>query len=468
MVHKYRLGDNNFVLDVNSSCVYIVDDLAYKLLDCVDENTKEFPFEIIKEFPGVLEEKLRECYDQLYELKISNRLFSKSNDKIFKYVSENLPLKSLCLNVAHDCNLRCEYCFAAKGNFGGKRVLMPLEVGIRSIDFLVENSGSRHNLEVDFFGGEPLMNFDVVRKIVEYSRGIQKKYSKNFRFTITTNGLLLDDEKIDFINQEMCNVVLSLDGRKSVNDNLRLLPSRQGCYERILPLFKKLLKTRPANKNYYVRGTFTKHNLDFSNDVLHLSDLGFKHISIEPVVCNSDLPYCIEESDIDKIKSEYERLFNIMLKRSENGSDFSFFHFFIDLDASPCAIKRMRGCGCGNEYLAITPEGDIYPCHQFVGKFEWMMGNILQKTFNKNIRETFSQINVSSKDDCRDCFAKFYCSGGCSANNWNYNQNLSKPYKVSCELQKKRLECALALQSIKKISKCDSIDRLVNICKKGT
>ncbi|MDR1466850.1 MAG: thioether cross-link-forming SCIFF peptide maturase [Oscillospiraceae bacterium] len=453
MIHKYRLNETNFVIDVNSSCVYIVDDIAYRMLDYLDENmTQEFPLNILPNFKDVQRNKLEECYRDLYELKNSHKLFSKDISGLLSSAKKDLPIKSLCLNVAHDCNLRCKYCFASTGGFGQKRSLMSFEVGKKAIDFLIKNSGHRCNLEVDFFGGEPLMNFDVISKIVEYSREIEKEFKKNFRFTITTNGLLLNSEKIDFINQEMSNVVLSLDGRQAINDNLRVMTSGESSYNKILPLFKELVDKRSSDKSYYVRGTFTKHNLDFTEDVLHLANLGFKYISVEPVVCKEGLNYSINDSDIAQIKNEYEKLFEIMIKRHGTDSEFSFFHFFVDLDMGPCAIKRTRGCGSGNEYICVTPEGDIYPCHQFVGKNKWKMGNLLNKILIKNIKTIFSEIDVNLKDDCKNCFAKFHCTGGCNANNLEYGGSLLKVHKIFCALQKKRLECAVALQSLKKLS----------------
>ncbi|MDO4743587.1 MAG: thioether cross-link-forming SCIFF peptide maturase, partial [bacterium] len=357
------------------------------------------------------------------------------------------PIKSMCLNVAHDCNLRCDYCFAAKGDFGKGRKLMPLEVGKKAIDFLICNSGSRKNLELDFFGGEPLMNFDVVKSVVEYARSREKESGKNFRFTITTNGLLLDDDKIDYINKEMFNVVLSIDGRKEVNDKMRFSPNGSGSYDIIVPKFQKLVSKR-GDKNYYARGTFTADNLDFSRDVLHLYELGFDQLSIEPVVCDSSLPYSLTEREVPTILKEYEKLANEIINIKKSGKHINFFHFMIDLDSSPCAIKRLRGCSCGNEYVAVTPEGDIYPCHQFIGLDEFKMGNLLEGTFNNDLKCDFSKINIYKKEDCRDCFAKFYCSGGCTANNYQYSGGLYNPHKISCEFQRKRLECAIGIKAI--------------------
>ncbi|MDO4731462.1 MAG: thioether cross-link-forming SCIFF peptide maturase, partial [Clostridia bacterium] len=363
----------------------------------------------------------------------------------------DIPIKSMCLNVAHDCNLRCEYCFASKGDFGGARELMSLDIGKKAIDFLIKYSGSRKNLELDFFGGEPLMNFDVVKQIVKYARQEEKKYNKNFRFTITTNGLLLDDDKIDFINKEMSNVVLSIDGRKEVNDKLRKTQNNKGSYDIIVPKFQKLVSTR-GDKDYYIRGTFTKHNLDFVNDVIHFADLGFDQISIEPVVSDPKLDYSIKEEDLPKVFAEYEKLAREIINRKKsNTNPFNFFHFMIDLDQGPCVLKRLKGCGCATEYVAVTPNGDIYPCHQFVGEDEWIIGNLNNGTINNDIRDKFVNLNVFTKDACKKCWAKFYCSGGCAANGLKYENSIASCHSLSCELQRKRVECAImilaALQS---------------------
>lgn len=353
----------------------------------------------------------------------------------------------MCLNIAHDCNLRCEYCFAAKGDFGRGRMLMPLEVAKKAIDFLVEKSGTRHNLEVDFFGGEPLMNFEVVKETVAYARSLEKPHNKNFRFTITTNGLLLSDDKIDFINREMSNVVLSIDGRREVNDRLRIRTNGGGSYDTIVPRFQKLVATRGKDKDYYARGTFTKYNLDFTEDVLHLVDLGFDQVSVEPVVSDPKLSYSIQEEDLPRVFEEYERLANTIIARKKAGEGFNFFHFMIDLNQGPCAIKRLRGCSCGNEYVAVTPEGDIFPCHQFVGEDDWKMGNVLDGSYDLERKNEFALANVYSKERCKNCWAKFYCSGGCNANNWQYEGDIHKPHEIACALEQKRLECAVMIQA---------------------
>ena len=356
----------------------------------------------------------------------------------------------MCLNIAHDCNLRCSYCFAAQGDFGHGRKLMPFEVGKAAIDFLIEHSANRHNLELDFFGGEPLMNFEVVKQVVAYARSIEKEHHKNFRFTITTNGLLLTDDKIDYINREMSNVVLSIDGRKEINDSLRFRVDGSGSYDAIVPKYQRLVEKRRNGKfdQYYVRGTFTKENLDFTKDVIHMRELGFDQISIEPVVADPALlPVALTEEDLPRICEEYENLAKEIIHRKRGGDAFNFFHFMLDLDQGPCAIKRLRGCSCGNEYVAVTPEGDIYPCHQFVGMDEWKMGSVLDGSLDQEKKQLFSKTNVYEKPECRTCWAKFYCSGGCNANNLQYAGAILKPHKLSCALEQKRLECAIMMKA---------------------
>lgn len=448
MVHKYKLNGYNIALDVNSGAVHVLDDISFDILDILDDGIKK---EIDNNILDLLKQKYNEkdiieSYNELYELFKNKQLFSKDDYESFTKMMENSPIKAMCLNVSHDCNLRCEYCFAAKGDFGQGRMLMPFEIGKKAIDFLINNSGTRHNLEVDFFGGEPLMNFDVVKQIVDYTRSIEDKFNKKFRFTITTNGLLLTDDKIEYINKEMSNVVLSLDGRKDINDMLRITPNSKGSYDSIVPKYQKLVNSR-GDKDYYVRGTFTKHNLDFTKDVLHMVDLGFEQLSIEPVVSDEKLDYSIKEKDLPKVFNEYENLAKEIIKRRKNKEFFNFFHFMIDLNQGPCAIKRLRGCGCGNEYIAVTPTGDIFPCHQFVGNDEWKMGNLNDKTFNSEMKKTFSKTNIYTKTKCKDCWAKFYCSGGCNANNWQYEKDILTPHSISCELEKKRLECAIMIQA---------------------
>ena len=454
MIHKFKLGGFYIVLDVNSGGVHSVDELTYDLLDHAEPPFSE---DCLNSAINALsdkysEEDIKEAFNELKELYKDKILFSEDDYEKFAKYSVVSPVKAMCLHISHDCNLRCKYCFASTGDFGEGRKLMTFETGKAAIDFLLNNSGDRVNLELDFFGGEPLMNFDVVKQIVVYARSREKEYNKNFRFTITTNGLLLTDDKIDFINKEMSNVVLSIDGRKEVNDRLRVRVDGSGCYDKILEGYKKLVSKR-GDKDYYVRGTYTKYNLDFSNDVMHLYDLGFDQVSVEPVMADENMPYAITEEDVDAISKEYEILAEKLEKIRADGGFCNFFHFMLDLDQGPCAIKRLRGCGSGNEYIAITPDGDIYPCHQFVGIPEFKMGNLEEGTFDNSIKERFAKTHVYAKEDCKRCWAKFYCSGGCNANNFLYEGDVLKAHKLSCKLQKKRLECAIMLQIKKHLQK---------------
>ncbi len=448
MIHKYKLGGFNIVLDVNSGGVHIVDELTYDMLDNVeppfeDSCPQKVMDKLLRFYPR---DEIESCYNEIVELSNEHILFSEDDYEKYAKVSVASPIKAMCLNIAHDCNLRCKYCFASTGDFGGGRKLMSFETGKKAIDFLLEKSLDRKNLELDFFGGEPLMNFDVVKQIVQYARSREAEYGKKFRFTITTNGMLLDDDKIDFINKEMSNVVLSVDGRKSVNDNMRIRVDGSGSYDKIVPAFKKLVDAR-GEKEYYVRGTFTNHNLDFSDDVFSMYDAGFDQISIEPVVCDASKEYAITEKDLPAIFKEYEKLTQRILDNEKKGKKFNFFHFMLDLDQGPCAIKRLRGCGCGNDYVAITPDGDIYPCHQFVGIDEYKMGNIDAGTFNYDMKAEFAKAHVYTKPECRKCWAKFYCSGGCNANNYQYAGDIHNAYKMTCQLEKKRLECAIMIKA---------------------
>lgn len=451
MIHKYKLNNYNILIDVNSGAIHIIDDICFDILDVINkENLYTYSEDkLISQFSGKYKKQdILETYQEIQTMFQNDKLFTgdllfgeNTKDKIV-----NSPIKAMCINIAHDCNLECEYCFAAKGDFGCGRELMTLDTAKKAIDFLISNSENRHNLEVDFFGGEPLMNFNVIRDTVGYARSIEKKFGKNFRFTITTNGILLDDEKIDFINKEMDNVVLSLDGRKTINDKLRLTKSGKSSYEMIVPKYQKLVNSR-KDKDYYVRGTFTKNNLDFSKDVIHMHELGFKNMSIEPVVSDPRLSYSIKKEDLDAIFQEYELLAKKIIELKKKNEKINFFHFMIDLEKSPCAIKKFKGCGCGNEYVAVTPNGDIYPCHQFVGQDEFKMGNLNNNTFNQEIKSKFSSNNIYSKDECKKCWAKYFCSGGCSANNLNFEKNINIPHKISCDLQKKRLECAIMIKA---------------------
>ncbi|MBQ9895438.1 MAG: thioether cross-link-forming SCIFF peptide maturase [Ruminococcus sp.] len=449
MIHKYKLNGFNIVLDVNSGGVHIVDELTYDLLDNIEPPFDDkCPANVVEKLSKAYsKEDIESCYEEIVELYNDKILFSEDDYEKYAKYSVASPVKAMCLNIAHDCQLRCKYCFASTGDFGKGRKLMSYETGKHAIDFLLENSGDRPNLELDFFGGEPLMNFKVVKQIVEYARSREAEYNKKFRFTITTNGLLLDDEKIEFINREMSNVVLSIDGRKEVNDYFRVLPNGQGCYDMILPKYKKLVEGR-GDKEYYVRGTFTNKNLDFSNDVFALYDAGFDQISVEPVVGESD-EYALTEKDLPAVFKEYEVLAKRLLENEKKGKKFNFFHFMLDLDQGPCAIKRLRGCGCGNDYVAVTPDGDIFPCHQFVGIDEYKMGNIDEGTFNQDMKKEFASAHVYSKPDCKKCWAKFYCSGGCNANNYQYMGDIHNAHKISCQLEKKRLECAIMIKAVR-------------------
>ncbi|MBR2639463.1 MAG: thioether cross-link-forming SCIFF peptide maturase [Oscillospiraceae bacterium] len=451
MVHTFYLNGYYIALDVNSGAVHVLDKLCFDLLNKFEDKLpKDFPSEILEELSkDYSKEELLEVYAELLELQAAGQLFSEDDYERFTDMMKGAPIKSMCLHISHDCNLRCKYCFASTGDFGKGRKLMPVETGKKAIDFLLTHSGNRHNLELDFFGGEPLMNWDAVKEIVDYARSKEEEYNKKFRFTVTTNGVLLDDENIDYINKEMKNVVLSLDGRKCVNDNMRLTINGKGSYDVIVPKFQKLVEKRleGENKEYYARGTFTKNNLDFAKDVYHIADdLGFDQLSVEPVIADPSEPYAITEEDLPTIFAEYEKLAVEMIRRKKEGRCFNFFHFMINLDQGPCAIKRLRGCGCGNEYVSVTPDGDIYPCHQFVGNDEWKMGNLDDETLDIEMKDKFACSNIYTKEGCKDCWCKFYCSGGCNANNYSFNRDINKPVKLSCEMERKRVECAIMIK----------------------
>lgn len=445
-IHKYKQGDLYIILDICSGGVHSVDETVYNMIDYIEAPMSEnCPESVYAALPQYNRKEISECYGELYGLYKAGALFSDDEYRKFADMKLNAPIKALCLHVSHDCNLRCKYCFAETGDFGTGRKIMPVETGKKAIDFLIEKSTGRENLELDFFGGEPLMAWETVVETVKYARSIEKQHGKNFRFTMTTNGVLLDDEKIDYINKEMVNCVLSLDGRKEVNDRIRVTPNDKGSYDTIVPKFQKLVNSR-KNENrtdYYVRGTFTAYNLDFTDDVLHINELGFDQISVEPAVTDENLPYSIKTSDLPRVFSEYDRLYEVM---KNDPHKFNFFHFMLDLDQGPCAIKRLRGCGCGNEYVAVTPDGEIYPCHQFVGIEQWKMGNIFDGIINQDIKEYFSKTHIYSKTGCGDCWARFYCSGGCNANSFIYEHDVRKPYPLACEMMKKRIECAIALK----------------------
>ncbi len=451
MVHAFHIKDKYLALDVNSGCVHILDKLCYQLIQylCEKEKTPDTVevFELCEAL-GEKEEDIKDALSDILELYRDGVLFSKDDyADIAVNMKRNSPVKAMCLHVAHDCNLRCAYCFADEGAYHNRRELMSVETGKKAMDFLIKNSGKRRNLEVDFFGGEPLMNFKMVKEVVEYAREQEKIHDKKFRFTITTNGILLNDENIAYINQEMSNVVLSLDGRKETNDRVRCRIDGSGSYDSILPRLLQVAESRNQD-NYYVRGTFTRYNLDFAKDVLHLADLGFKQTSVEPVVSDMTEPYAIREEDIPRICEEYETLVEEYLNRKKEGKGFNFFHFMIDLEQGPCVIKRLSGCGAGCEYLAVAPNGDIYPCHQFVGTEAYRMGNLSDGELNQDIRSTFENCNVYTKEDCKNCFAKFYCSGGCMANACLLNGDINKPHEISCKLQRKRVECSLYAKAV--------------------
>ena len=458
MIHQYQNNGYSIVLDVNSGAVHVVDELCYAAI--AQLAVGEEPDLAALEKPETLEKlqaalgdryesgQIWEAWEDIKELTREGRLFTRDvfEPMIDQVKQRKTVVKALCLHIAHDCNLACKYCFAEEGEYHGRRALMSYEVGKKALDFLIASSGNRRNLEVDFFGGEPLMNWQVVKDLVAYGRQQEKLHDKHFRFTVTTNGVLLNDEIQEFINQEMDNVVLSLDGRREVNDAMRPFRNGKGSYDLIVPKFQKLADSRNQER-YYVRGTFTRNNLDFSNDVLHFADLGFKQMSIEPVVGDESDPYAIREEDIPKICEEYDHLAKLMIEREREGKGFNFFHFMIDLEGGPCVSKRLSGCGSGTEYLAVTPWGDLYPCHQFVGREEFLMGNVDEGITHPEIADEFRGCSVYSKEKCRSCFAKFYCSGGCMANAYNFHGTIHEAYDIGCEMQRKRVECAIMMKA---------------------
>ena len=448
LIHRYKSNGFNIVLDINSGCIHLVDEVTYEALTYMEEGLDA---EAIVEKLGNkykkedIETSVKECN----KLKEDGMLFTKDvYENAIEEFSNNRQtvVKALCLHIAHDCNLACRYCFAEEGEYHGRRALMSYEVGKKALDFLIANSGSRRNLEVDFFGGEPLMNWQVVKDLVKYGREQEKIHNKNFRFTLTTNGVLLNDEVMEFCNKEMANVVLSVDGRKEVHDYMRPFRKGAGSYDLIMPKFQKFAESRNQDK-YYVRGTFTHHNLDFSKDVLHLADLGFKQISVEPVVAADTEEYAIREEDIPQIIEEYDALAKEMIKREKEGRGFNFFHFMIDLTGGPCVAKRLSGCGSGTEYLAVTPWGDLYPCHQFVGEDKFLLGNVFDGIKRTDICDEFRSCNVYTKKKCKECFARFYCSGGCPANSYNFHGTIDDSYDLSCDMERKRVECAIMIKA---------------------
>lgn len=455
MVHQYKNNGYHIVQDVNSGSVHVVDEVVYDVIPVVEEAWKHSETDqtlralVTDKLKGKhQEEALLEALEEILELKRAGMLFTEDiyENYITDFKKRETVVKALCLHIAHDCNLACRYCFAEEGEYHGRRALMSFEVGKKALDFLVAHSGNRVNLEVDFFGGEPLLNWQVVKDLVAYGRSLEKPNNKKFRFTLTTNGILLNDEIMEFANQEMANVVLSIDGRKEVNDRMRPYRGGQGSYDTIVPKFKKVAESR-GQMNYYVRGTFTHNNLDFAEDVKHLADLGFQQISVEPVVAVPEESYALREEDLPRLLEEYDRLALELLERRKAGKGVNFFHFMIDLEGGPCVAKRLSGCGSGTEYLAVTPWGDFYPCHQFVGQEEFLMGNVEDGITRTDIRDEFKTCNVYAKEKCRECFARFYCSGGCAANSYNFNGNINGTYDLGCELQRKRIECAIMIKA---------------------
>ena len=450
MVHQYKLNGYNIVLDTCSGSVHVVDDVAYDIIALYKEKSAdEIADEISAKYSadGVTKQDCLDCIEDVKSLEQMQKLYTPDNyaDMAFDFKNRNTVLKAMCLHVAHTCNLNCEYCFASQGKYHGERALMSFEVGKRALDFLIENSGTRHNLEVDFFGGEPLMNWDVVKQLVAYAREQEKIHNKNFRFTLTTNGMLIDDDVIEFSNKEMSNVVLSLDGRKEVHDRLRKDYTGKGSYDIIVPKFKEFVERR-GNKSYYMRGTFTHANTDFTNDIFHMADMGFTELSMEPVVCAPSDASALTEADLPVLFEQYEILANEMIKRKREGRSFTFYHYMLDLKHGPCIYKRISGCGSGTEYVAVTPTGDIYPCHQFVGDAKYLLGNIYDGISNTEVQNEFKLCNAYARKECDDCWAKLYCSGGCAANSYHATGKITGIYEYGCELFKKRIECAVMLQ----------------------
>ena len=449
MIHQYKLGKFNIVLDVCSGPVHAVDEVAYDIIGMYESNSKEQIIAAVSEKyrdrDDITPDDIEECYEQVVSLEKSGKLFAPDN---FESMAGTLKqktagvVKALCLHIAHTCNLNCSYCFASQGKYHGDRAVMSYEVGKRALDFLIENSGTRRNLEVDFFGGEPLMNFEVVKRLVAYARSVEKEKGKNFRFTLTTNGLLIDDDVIDFANRECSNVVLSLDGRKEIHDRFRVDYAGKGSFDKIVPKFKKLVDAR-GGKDYYMRGTFTHANPDFLEDIKCMLDLGFNELSMEPVVCASGDPSALTAEDLEIVKDQYEKLAELMLERNKEGKPFTFYHYMIDLTGGPCIYKRISGCGSGTEYMAVTPWGDLYPCHQFVGEERFRLGDVWTGVTNKEVQGEFAACNVYAHPECRDCWARLYCSGGCAANAYHSTGSVTGVYKDGCELFRKRMECAI-------------------------
>lgn len=454
MIHQYKFADYNIVLDICSGSVHVVDDIAYEIISAFENSPKDAVIaDTAAKYPDIPQEEIAECYDAVSELKDAGKLFVHDD---FEPMAGALKaktagvVKALCLHIAHSCNLTCSYCFAGQGRYHGESALMSYDTGKRALDFLIENSGTRHNLEVDFFGGEPLLNFDVVKRLVEYARSIEKEKNKNFRFTLTTNGMLVDDDVIDFCNREMSNVVLSLDGRKEVHDRYRVDHAGRGSWDVIVPKFQKFVRER-GDKNYYIRGTFTHENPDFLEDIKVMLDLGFTELSMEPVVAAEGSAAALTEDDKTIVMQQYEDLAKLMLQRDKEGKPFTFYHYMIDLKGGPCIYKRISGCGSGTEYMAVTPQGDLYPCHQFVGEEKFKLGDIWNGVSNTAIQDEFLSCNVYARPECRDCWAKLYCSGGCAANAYHATGSVKGVYKYGCDLFRKRMECAIAVAVAREI-----------------
>jgi uncharacterized protein len=446
-IHKFVQGGDFYAIDVNSGCVHVIDELVYDILDDNGLGTKEETVgRLCSKYSA---QEIEEAYDEVRELEDEGSLYS---EDLYRDIAMNLGnetsfIKALCLNIAHDCNLRCKYCFADEGEYKGKRMLMSAETGKKAIDFVLKMSGPRKNIEVDLFGGEPLIAFETVKAIVDYAKEAEKAYNKNIRFTMTTNATLLTDEIMDYLDKNMGNIVLSIDGRKAVNDNVRVRVDGSGSYDSILPKIKKMVDLRDKGKQYYARGTFTRDNTDFFEDIKHLAEAGFDEISIEPVVLPAEHPLSLREEDLPQIFDQYDKLFDEMIKRHGSNDEFTFYHFNIDLKGGPCVYKRISGCGAGHEYVAITPDGDVYPCHQFVGNEKFKMGSLDSEKLDMSIADEFKNAHIYNKPECEECWARFYCSGGCQANNYNFNGDMHIPYKLGCEMQKKRVECAIALKA---------------------
>ena len=447
LIHKFKQGDNFFVLDVNTGAVHIVDELVY---DLVDDNKLRDKEELIKEFGAKYgEETISEAYEELLELIDEDILYSKDQyeDIAHSSMDDRDYIKAVCLNIIHGCNLRCKYCFADEGEYNGHKGVMSVETAKKAIDYVVKRSGPRRNIEIDLFGGEPTMIMDTIKEIIAYARENEKAWKKNIRFTMTTNATLLNEDMMDFMDKEMGNIILSLDGRKEVNDNVRIKVDGSGSYDDILPNIKRMIEKRDKSKHYYVRGTFTGANTDFYEDVKAMVNEGFREISIEPVVLEKGHFLELKEEHLPEIFENYDKLYNEMARRKKEGDEFNFYHFNIDLNGGPCVYKRISGCGAGFEYVAITPQGEVYPCHQFVGKEEFKLGSIYDDTYDAELGKKFKKAHIYNKPKCRECWARFYCSGGCQANNFAFNGDMNIPYEIGCKMQKKRIECAIALKA---------------------